>query len=398
MIYLLMLANFIGAMAVDIHLPALPTIEDDFQTSTFLVQMSILATCWGSSLFRLFWGPTCEAWGYRRVLTMVMLLVSSGHFACYCAPNIEVFLMSRFVMALGNGAMYVIAGSLISTIYTGPERASKLGLMELSFPIALVLSPIIGAWIFQAFGWRAIFLFLLSTQFFIQALLWPFLGNLSPEKKELSLKQSFSVYRQMLGFKPFLLSILMPALVIGNYALFVANAPFIYIEEFMLSPTTYAYYQAVPLVVSILGISAFRIMVHQLDIEKVLQFGFGSYVLFSIIILSILKFDIELSPVSLMALVCTQTFCQAFLVSPLIYKASEMFKTNQASIFSLVSFFRGVVIGLAVLLGASIYNDTYESVLECMLWVCWLIFGLAFLNRFYFEPKYQDDAVVIGEK
>jgi len=385
MIYLLMFVNFFGIMAVDMFLPALPAMELEFATTRFMTQLSIIATFWGTSFFRLLWGKLIAGRGYRYVGVTAALLIFAGHVFCYFAASIEVFIFGRFIMAVGNGSTYIIVGSRVAELYEGKDRASNLGLMEMSFPTALFLSPIVGAWITEYSDWRNIFLLLLIVQLISHVVL---VISLPKQKQNSNNANTTITYSKMLRCIPFLITILLPAMVIGNYAQIFSTAPFIYIREFMLTPTSYSLYQAAPLIVSMLGLSIYRLLLKKFSITNILWFGMLSYLVFALVTGCILLLNFNLTPFLMAAFVSAHTFCQAFLVSPLIYNASAMYKDNQASAFALLAFVRGLIFGLAVLLAATVYNNSYQSILASMIVVCGVVFSLVALNQFL-EPKLQ---------
>lgn len=74
------------------------------------------------------------------------------------APNIEVLIGLRLVMAIGMGAEYVICYGMITEFFPRSHRGRYLGLLGVFGGFGVSLSSLVGFLVIPAFSWRAMFI------------------------------------------------------------------------------------------------------------------------------------------------------------------------------------------------------------------------------------------------
>ncbi|MGF9648813.1 MFS transporter [Pseudarthrobacter oxydans] len=74
------------------------------------------------------------------------------------APNMEVLIALRFLMAVGMGAEYVICYGMITEFFPRSHRGRYLGLLGIFGGFGVSLSSLVGFWVIPAFSWRAMFI------------------------------------------------------------------------------------------------------------------------------------------------------------------------------------------------------------------------------------------------
>jgi MFS transporter, putative metabolite:H+ symporter len=78
--------------------------------------------------------------------------------ACGFAPSFAVFVALRIVQGLGLGGELPVAATYINEITRAHGRGRFVLLYEIVFPIGLLASNALGAWIVPRFGWEAMYL------------------------------------------------------------------------------------------------------------------------------------------------------------------------------------------------------------------------------------------------
>ena len=77
--------------------------------------------------------------------------------ACVMSVNFPMLLASRFVQGIGVGGEMPVAAAYISELSKAQGRGRFFMLYEIIFPVGLMATGQIGAWVVPAFGWKAIF-------------------------------------------------------------------------------------------------------------------------------------------------------------------------------------------------------------------------------------------------
>jgi DHA1 family bicyclomycin/chloramphenicol resistance-like MFS transporter len=102
-----------GPLAIDMYLPALPTIGRDLGASAAAVQLSLAAYFIGIALGQAFYGPLSDRLGRKPALYSGLIVFALASIGCALAPGIEVLVVCRFLQALGGCAPLVIPRAVV---------------------------------------------------------------------------------------------------------------------------------------------------------------------------------------------------------------------------------------------------------------------------------------------
>jgi len=145
----------LGALGIDLMLPALYAIHDDFGLEgANLSQAVIAAFMLGVGLPQLVFGLLSDRFGRRSVFFGGVMAFVAGSVMSAAAPSFALLLVARVVQGFGAGAMRVVTFSIVRDRYSGMHLAR---VMSLAMSI-LLLEPILAPMIGQAFlivgSWR----------------------------------------------------------------------------------------------------------------------------------------------------------------------------------------------------------------------------------------------------
>ena len=155
LVILLTMVSMVGSFISDTYLPALPTIAEDFSTTSELAQDTITLYLLGLSFSQLLYGRCADAFGRKYTLLVglaVALLGSLG--CCLVATSIRWFILFRFIQGLGAGAGVVVARAIARDLFSGEKLAQIMSYMTLFFVIAPALAPVLGGYIQHWWDWR----------------------------------------------------------------------------------------------------------------------------------------------------------------------------------------------------------------------------------------------------
>lgn len=236
------LLTAVGPLAINMYLPALPVIEDVFDTDTVTVQLSLLSFFVSMSLAQLIYGPLSDMFGRRLPLFIGLTLYLLGAVGSALAPDIQWLIAARALQGLGAAAGMVIARAVIRDLYTGPQAAQLMATLMLVVSIAPVLAPLAGSAALAAGGWRTIFWSMAAAAIAALVLLTTALKETRPpeQRGDSSLARSLRDYASLLREPRFLGIVFVGAFGLASFMAYVANSSFILIEYYGLSPTQYS--------------------------------------------------------------------------------------------------------------------------------------------------------------
>ena len=137
---------------------ALPTLIRTWhispQQSGFLIGISYLGQLLGALLF----GGLAERFGRIRSASAGIAIMAIMTLACALAGNFPALIACRFVQGIGIGGEMPVAATYISELSRAHGRGRFFLLYEMIFPIGLMATGQLGAWLVPSFGWQSIFL------------------------------------------------------------------------------------------------------------------------------------------------------------------------------------------------------------------------------------------------
>ncbi|MHA6684085.1 multidrug effflux MFS transporter [Mesorhizobium sp. A556] len=236
------LLSAIGPFAIDMYLPALPSIGADLQASSAAVQMSLLIFFLSMGLGQIVVGPISDMVGRKTPLYAGLVLFIAGSIGAALAPSIGWLVAFRFVQGLGACAGMAVPRAVVRDLHTGPEAAKLMSLLMLVFSISPILAPLTGSFIIEAFGWRGVFWAVTIAAIIATVLLATSLAETRPAEARVgsSFRTALSAYRFLLGDRNFLGLTAIGGFAISSFFVYLASSSFILIDHYGLTPQIYS--------------------------------------------------------------------------------------------------------------------------------------------------------------
>ncbi|TQR59582.1 multidrug effflux MFS transporter [Campylobacter troglodytis] len=237
LILVLALMSAIAPLATDMYLPALHHVQESFQTSAFLTQLSLASFFIAFALGQLIYGPLSDIFGRKKPLYVGMILFMLSSLGCVLIDSVEAFIVLRFFEALGGCAGAVIARAIVNDLFELKEAASIFALLMVVHSLAPMLSPTFGSLLLEFFSWYSIFITLFGVGILLLFLLVFSLKESANTNlaSEFSFKEILSNYKTVLKDKIFLLYTLAGALAMAGMFAYITGSSFVFIGSFGLS-------------------------------------------------------------------------------------------------------------------------------------------------------------------
>jgi Bcr/CflA subfamily drug resistance transporter len=174
LLFLICLFASAGQLAIDIYVPALPAMAHYFATSPQAIQSSVSVYLAAYAFGQLIFGPISDAVGRKRVLAFGLVVYTIGCLLSLAAPNLETFVLARCLQGFGIAATNLLAKAIITDSFKGTALMHAFTYMSITWGLAPIIAPVIGAHLQELFGWKACLVFLLVYSLVMWALLWRF--------------------------------------------------------------------------------------------------------------------------------------------------------------------------------------------------------------------------------
>lgn len=232
-----------GPLSIDMYLPALPTIADDFGVATARVQTTLALFFIGLAAGQFVYGPLADRIGRRRPLLFGCGLYTLASLGCLVAPSIEALSGLRLLQALGGCAGMVIARSVVRDCFDAQESARMFSLLMLVMGLAPITAPLIGGQLLIFFGWRSIFWLLAGFGLLCLLLVSMALPETLPPERRIraGLGRTLATYRDLLADRPFVGFALTTGLSGAAMFTYITGSPFVVIELYGVTPQAYGW-------------------------------------------------------------------------------------------------------------------------------------------------------------
>ena len=172
-----------GPLAMDMYLPATPTIAAALHAGQSMVQLTLSGCLAGLAIGQLVAGPLSDGMGRRRPLLIGLVAFVVFSIACAMAPDIGSLIAFRFLQGMAGAAGVVLSLAIVRDMYEGTELARVLGSLMLVFGLAPVLAPVIGGQVLRFTSWRGVFGVLASIGMVLLVASWFLPETLPPQRR-----------------------------------------------------------------------------------------------------------------------------------------------------------------------------------------------------------------------
>ncbi len=239
----LALALLLGLQPVstDVYLPALPALTRQLGAAMPQAQLTMSALILAFGLAQLIWGPLADRFGRRPVLLSGLVLYTLASLGSVWAASIESLIVWRTLQGASMAAAVVSARAMVRDLYEPHQGARVMSLALSGLGVLAVVGPAAGGLAAAGLGWRAALALVAAFGAFTLAwVFWRVPETLArPNPKALQPGPLLSAWSAIARHPVFVAWTLLVSFTYAGLFVFLAGAPFVYIEVLGLSPAHY---------------------------------------------------------------------------------------------------------------------------------------------------------------
>jgi DHA1 family bicyclomycin/chloramphenicol resistance-like MFS transporter len=333
-------------LATDMYLPAVPSIQEDLNTTVELVNLTLVVFFITISITGLVLGPLSDRFGRKPIIMYVISVYVVSSLACTFSPNIIFLIVARVFQAIGCGSGMAISAAIVKDFFPSEKKERAFAILGALTGFVPVVAPILGAQILKYTSWRGAFVFL-SLLGVVTLIFAIFFKETNHELSEESIPASLLKLFVVLLNPAFTRLVLLFAMAPLGMMAFIGISSTIFIKGFGVSEQVYSYYFAANAIVSIVvALSYIRISQY----IKPLRIISGCFILCIISGILIVFFG-GLHPMLFLASIAVGSASFALQRPPSMNLMLEQQDKNTGSASSLMNCFMGIFgsLGLVII-------------------------------------------------
>lgn len=335
LIFLIFLLNMTGPMSTDLYLSAFPTLLKEFNTTSEILNFTLVGFFISFAIGMLFIGPLSDKIGRKPVLLSGIFIYGLSSLFCSFSTSIEMLILFRITQAIGAGGMVSVSTAMVKDSFSDDDRPQIIALLQMLGAFAPTVAPLIGAQILKYFSWNVTFEVLAVIacfSFLISLLVTETLK--SHERLKGNVFLSILSLKDIIVNKPFMTFMLSMAGTSIIYMGFLAISSYIYIEWFNLTETEYSLFFAINSLILLVGPNVFLLVRKRLLPKQIINISFGTIILAGILLLTIGEKSPYLFLIAFAPVTFSNGFLRAFATNVLLGQKGM----NSGGVASILSF------------------------------------------------------------
>jgi EmrB/QacA subfamily drug resistance transporter len=124
-------------------------------------------------------GAAGDRYGRKRLLIAGTILFAAASILCASAPNLFFLLAGRALQGIGAAILMPNSLAILGADFSGEARGRAIGIWASMGAVLAAIGPVLGGWLIDVAGWRAIFLINLPLAAGAIILAWIFVADTS---------------------------------------------------------------------------------------------------------------------------------------------------------------------------------------------------------------------------
>jgi MFS transporter, DHA1 family, multidrug resistance protein len=148
----------LGGLSIDLLLPALPRMREEFGMEPGSSQVTWVITAYflGLAVGPWLFGPPSDRFGRKPLLNAGLLLYAVSAIVSSFAPTFMLLVIARFVWGVGAAAPRSLAVAMVRDRYDGERMARLMSLIMAVFILVPIAAPALGTGLIAVASWRSV--------------------------------------------------------------------------------------------------------------------------------------------------------------------------------------------------------------------------------------------------
>lgn len=351
---------------MQILLPALPVIKEDFTVSTDVAQLTLSLSMFAIAVGTLTYGPLSDKYGRKPVMLVGLVITLLGSLFCLFANSIITLIIGRFVQAFGGAVGLVLARAIVRDVYGAEQAARVIATLVMVMVVLPMLSPAVGGELMSRFGWHSVFIVIAILSLAIMLTMARSLPETLREPVPFEgIKAMLATFVRLLSSRVFSGYAFCVTFVSVVFFSFISAAPEIMVSVLHRPPTEYGYYFIMIPAGFMIGNYVARHFGHSMGMDRMI--GLGAAIALGGITLAVaLQLAGLHQPVALFAPISLAVFGNGITLPNAQAAAINEFPKFAGSASGLTGFLQMAFSAIAAQLVAIIFNGTIYPLLTLM--------------------------------
>ena len=340
----------LGPLAMQIFIPALPLIQQDFQTHPSLVQMALSLSMLSIAISMLIYGPLSDRFGRLPILKIGIGVCIIGSLICIWASTIEVLIIGRIIQAAGGAVGMVLARAMARDLY-GAKSVRLIAILTMVMVIAPMLAPVLGGYLSDWVGWRYCFVFTAIAAVIILILVYVRLQETHFKRLPMSsLTAMVREYGNLMLVPRYAGYVFFSAFASAVFFSFIALAPYVMANVLNRPPSEYGLYFMLVSGAFMVGNSLAVRLADLVESDRMIIFGAG-FAISGTLVLAWMQWSGHLSVLALFLPVALAAFGNGMALPNSQAQAINVFPEHAGSASGLCGFIQQLIAASFVQIG-----------------------------------------------
>ncbi|QIL50786.1 multidrug effflux MFS transporter [Weissella coleopterorum] len=240
-------------LSESIFTPILPALSQGMSVTESTIQLMMSTYFFAFAFGVLYFGPLSDRIGRKKAMAIGLSIYLMGNLGLLLAPGFHWLLGARIIQAFGAASGSVITQTIMREAFVGEKRARIFAQVGAALALAPALGPLLGGLFQMIYGYHSVFSALIAMAV---ALLF-YVATTLPETRLINNDkqgQNWLMVTKRLLSSPKVWSYgLLISGVNGILFSYYAEAPFIFIDHFKMTPVAYGWTGLLIAVASLTG-------------------------------------------------------------------------------------------------------------------------------------------------
>lgn len=228
-----------GPVALNIYLPVLPLVQNEFGVSVAAASTTVTAPLIAFAIGLLTWGPLSDQHGRRPVILAGLGVNIAGSTLALLSPSVGWLTLGRVIQAVGSSAGVTVARATIADLFDRERMVRMIAYLTMVMLLANSLAPVAGGALAAAAGWRSVFVLLGAAAVPIWFATWALLPETRSAGHGRSPRQILEASVALLRLPAFVALALLSGALYAVFFVFVSLMPYVFKGALGHSTTEY---------------------------------------------------------------------------------------------------------------------------------------------------------------